>query len=69
MVTEPASMPRLECDAAIELFSQYGEKRTGDAGVECKTRRSCTSRQPRREPSGARSARKDLSSSALLASR
>ena len=31
--------------------------------------RSCTSRQPRREPSGARSARNALSSAALLASR
>jgi len=38
-VPEPARMPRLECDTTIELFSQSGEKRAGDAGVECKARR------------------------------
>ncbi len=38
-VLEPARMPRLEGNAAIESFSQHAKKRARDAGVECEARR------------------------------
>ena len=43
---EPAHMPRLECHTAIELFSQYGEKRASDTGVECEARRQLHQQAP-----------------------